>query len=47
MGGFITKKTVIIHTYFIVVNYGPKFYCSCLTAKNKTFLDLLVEKGKI
>lgn len=47
MGGFITKRTVVIHTRYIVVNYGLLFYYYCLTSKNKTFLGLLVEKGKI
>ena len=48
MGGFITKKTVVMNAVLIVRLFGFRALVACLTAKSgSTFLGVLTEKGII
>jgi len=47
MGGFITKTEVLENAAFIINAYGQEVYDYCLTAKNETFLSILVKFNKI
>ena len=41
MDGFITKRAVLSHCWYISRHFGVRVFLQCLMARHSTFLEIL------